>query len=152
MDHVAIMRKEWGLLPKILTGEKQIESRWYKTKRAPWNTITAGDIVYFKNSGEPVSCKATVEKVLQFAGLTPSSVRGIIRKYCRADGIEPTRLPFFSHHFQDKKYCILIFLKYPVAVRPFTIDKSGFGAMAAWLTAPSILSIARRRRYTGHVQ
>ncbi|MEI7477466.1 MAG: hypothetical protein WCJ81_02865 [bacterium] len=41
MDHVAIMKKSRKLIPKIVSGEKTIESRWYQTKRAPWNTVHA---------------------------------------------------------------------------------------------------------------
>lgn len=52
MHHVAIMKPSWKLIPKILSGEKTIESRWYQTRRAPWNGIAAGDVVYFKDSGE----------------------------------------------------------------------------------------------------
>ena len=62
MDHVAIMKKSWKLTEKILSGEKKIESRWYKSKYPPWGKIKKGDIIYFKDSGEPVSIKAKVEK------------------------------------------------------------------------------------------
>ena len=48
MEHVAIMKKSWGLTEKILTGAKKIESRWYKNKHTPWNRIKSGEIVYFK--------------------------------------------------------------------------------------------------------
>ena len=64
--HVAIMRRSWGLLEKILSGEKTIESRWYMQKSEPWESIDAGDIIYFKNSGAPVTLSASVDKVLQF--------------------------------------------------------------------------------------
>ena len=37
MEHLAIMKKEWKLTEKIITGEKRIESRWYKDKYPPWN-------------------------------------------------------------------------------------------------------------------
>ena len=77
MDHVAIMRKSWGLTQKILTGEKKIESRWYKFKRAPWNQIRSGDTIYFKDSGEPVRIRAKVSKVLQFSDLTPARVKNL---------------------------------------------------------------------------
>lgn len=50
MNHIAIMKKSWGLLPKILSGEKKIESRWYLNKNALWGKIKKGDTVYFKNS------------------------------------------------------------------------------------------------------
>lgn len=51
MHHIAIMNGPWNLIPKILSGEKTIESRWYRTRRAPWGGIRAGDTVYFKDSG-----------------------------------------------------------------------------------------------------
>lgn len=143
MDHVAIMRKEWGFLPKVITGEKRVESRWLKTKRAPWNRIRAGDAVYFKNSGEPVRSKVIVDKVLQYADLTPNRIRDILRSYGEKIGIEQDRLPFFLDSVQDKRYCVLIFLKDPAEVPPFNIEKSGFGMMAAWLTFPSIVAITK---------
>lgn len=126
MDHVAIMKPSWKLLPKILTGEKTIESRWYQTKRAPWDKIFAGDMVYFKNSGEPVTVKAKVKKVLQFKSLTPQKIKKIINVYGRRIGI--TTAP------PNKRFCILIFLENPEEIRPFEVDKTGFGAMTAWLT------------------
>lgn len=49
MEHVAIMRKSWGLTDKILSGQKKIESRWYKTwfgAMSSW--ITVDDIAKIK--------------------------------------------------------------------------------------------------------
>ena len=69
MHHIAIMKKEWKLTQKILSGEKKIESRWYSNRSAPWGKIKAGETVYFKDSGEPVSIKAEVVKVLEFSDL-----------------------------------------------------------------------------------
>ena len=37
MEHLAIMKKSWKLLPKILKGEKKIEARWYVSRVCPWN-------------------------------------------------------------------------------------------------------------------
>ena len=45
MDHVAFMRKEWGFGEKVLSGEKIIESRWYKFKKPPFDSIAQGDII-----------------------------------------------------------------------------------------------------------
>ena len=95
MEHIAIMRKSWGLTPKILSGQKKIESRWYKVRYKPWDSIKSGDIVYFKDSGEPVTIKATVGKVIQFSDLTPSKVKGILKKYGKADGIEQGQIKDF---------------------------------------------------------
>lgn len=141
MDHVAIMRKSWGLMEKILTGEKKIESRWYKFKRPPWNKVKVGGIVYFKNSAEPVKLKATVEKVLQFENLTPRKVREILGKYGKLNGIRRHETQKYFELFKNKKYCILMWLKQTEKVDPFEIDKTGFSAMSSWISVENIRKI-----------
>lgn len=138
MDHVAIMKKSWGLTQKILSGQKKIESRWYKSKHSPWGKIEKGDIVYFKDSGEPVSIKAEVKKVISFSGLTPKKVKEILNKYGQNDGLEKNRFQELFGLFKDKKYCLLMFLKNPKKIEPFEINKKGFGMMSAWLTLKNI--------------
>lgn len=138
MEHIAIMKKSWGLTQKILSGQKKIESRWYKSKRAPWEKIIRGDIVYFKNSGEPVSVRAEVEKIISFSDLTPQKVKDILDEYGKDDGIDENKLKDFFELFKDKKYCLLIFLRHPKAIAPFQINKTGFGMMSAWLTVENI--------------
>ena len=83
-DHIAIMKKSWNLTEKILTREKTIESRWYKNKYPPWDKIKPAETIYFKNSGEPVTIKTKVEKVLQFSDLNKNRVeeaRNKLRKF-----------------------------------------------------------------------
>ncbi|MEK7612109.1 MAG: ASCH domain-containing protein [Patescibacteria group bacterium] len=138
MDHVAIMKKSWGLTQKILSGEKKIESRWYKTKHSPWGKIKRGDTIYFKDAGQPVSIKAWVEKTIHFSDLVPNKARKILHTYGKDDGISKDRISYFYKLFKDKRYCILIFLKNPRKVKSFTIDKRGFGMQAAWLTVKNI--------------
>ena len=139
MHHLAIMNKSWKLIPKILSSQKTIESRWYQTRRAPWNTIKAGDTVYFKNSGEPVTAQADVSKVLQFELKTEADARKIVREYgkeiCIVNPNPKTwgKLP---------RYCILIFLKNPKPiVKPFNVDKTGYGAGVVWITLKNIMKI-----------
>lgn len=123
MDHVAIMSKKSGeLIPKILSGEKKIESRWSINKIAPWGKVHSNDVIYFKQSGGDVLAKAEVEKVIGIENLDQKAVRWIAKKY-RLKG----------EWGKDKKYCTLIFLKKPQKVKPFKINKSGFGSAAAWL-------------------
>lgn len=141
MDHVAIMKKEWKLTQKILSGEKKIESRWYVNRSAPWGKITAGESVYFKDSGEPVAVKAEVEKVLQFSELNPAKVKEILDKYGGAGGINVSDAGKFYERFKNKRYCMLVFLKNPQNIEPFNISKKGFGLMAAWLCVPDINAI-----------
>jgi len=138
MDHVAIMKKSWGLTQKILSGQKKIESRWYKSKYAPWGKIGKGDVVYFKDSGEPVSIKAEVKKVISFSDLIPEKVSWILDEYGNDDGIEKDKVKDFFELFKNKNYCLLIFLKNPKQIEPFEIDKTGFGMMSAWLSVGNI--------------
>jgi len=143
MEHIAIMRKSWGLTKKILNGQKKIESRWYSVKHGPWDRIKEGEIVYFKDSGEPVKLKAEVNKVVQFANLMPKRVKEILDEYGDDAGLEKDKIPEFFDRFKNKKYCILVFLKNPQEIKPFEIDKTGFGIMSAWITVNNVLKIKK---------
>ncbi len=136
MHHVAIMKKSWNLIEKILAGQKTIESRWYQTRRAPWNGIHKGDRVFFKNAGEPIQVQAYVADVLQFSLNTIDDIKKVIRIY--GGGIKLVQSDP-AYWVSVPKYCILIFLKNPRKIeRPFYINKKGFGSAAAWLTMPDI--------------
>jgi len=137
------MRKSWNLTRKILSGQKKIESRWYKVKYPPWGKIESGDAIYFKDSGNPVTVKAEVEKVIQFSNLAPKKVKEILVKYGTDDGIEKKDIPKFFEMFKDKNYCMLIFLKNPKEIEPFEIDKSGFSAMSSWIIVSNIDQIKK---------
>jgi hypothetical protein len=141
MDHVAIMKKSWGLIPKILSDKKTIESRWYQAKRAPWDKVRAGDAVYFKDSGGPIIARAKVAQVMQFEMGSLADARRI----CDAYGKEICLINDDPASWKAlPKYCILMRLKDPRAVRkPFLINKEGFGSAAAWICVKSINSIRR---------
>jgi ASC-1-like (ASCH) protein len=141
MDHVAIMKKSWRLLPKILSGEKKIESRWYKNMRSPWGKINKGDVVYFKNSGEPITVKALVSIVLHFSGLDYEKIKEILSKYNGNKGLGVSDPDKYYELFKEKNYCLLIFLENPEKIEPFNIDKTGYGSMSAWITVDDINQI-----------
>lgn len=138
MHHVAIMNKSWRLIPKILSGAKTIESRWYQTRRAPWNKIRRSDLVWFKNSGEPVTARATVSEVLQFEIGEVRDIEAILKKY--GDAIQLVNRNPRSWK-RIPKYCVLIRLSNPKEVEPFGINKKGFGISSAWLVVPNIRDI-----------
>ena len=136
MDHVAIMNPSWKLIQKIIAGKKTIESRWYQTRRTPWNNVQRNDRVFFKDAGKLVTATARITDVHQFEVKNLDDVVRIVKKYgkdiCLINPEPRTweRLP---------KYCILIHLKDPAAIKqPFAINKKGFGAGAAWLTVKNI--------------
>lgn len=137
MDHLAILKPSLKLLPKILSGQKTIESRWYQTKRSPWNKIQAGDKIYFKNSGQCVTTQATAHKIIQLEIKSQSQLLKTIKLYEKALGLKlnPTFWP------KIPKYCILIWLKNPKLIQSFQINKAGFGQNSAWLSLPNINKI-----------
>ena len=141
MHHLAILDKKRKLLQKIISGEKSIESRWYKLKKTPYGNIKTGDTVYFKDSGEPVTVQATVEKVLFFSDMTKEKYKEIIEKY--ADAICLQNRNINDYMKKNYNYITLIFLKEVKEIKPFSVDKTGYGMMAAWITVENIKKLKR---------
>lgn len=144
MEHIAIMKKSWGLTPKILTGEKTVETRWYRARYAPWNKVKKGDAVYFKDSGEPVTVKTIVSRVEQYENLDKKKTNEILEKYTHKDLGTTDIIPAVRKYTTGKKYCIVIHLRDPQAVEPFEIDKSGYGVMSAWICTDDINRLKKK--------
>lgn len=138
MDHVAIMTPSWKLIPKILSGEKSIESRWYQTRRAPWDKIAIGDRVFFKDSGKPITAKAKISRVWQFEIETTKDAEKIVAEFGRRICVINPDVKTWG---KIPKYCILIELEDPKSITPFTVNKKGSGAGAAWIAVGSIETI-----------
>ena len=138
MEHIAFMQKSRGLTEKIATGQKTIESRWYNVKYAPWGKIASGDIIYFKDSGEPITLRAEVEKILTFTGLMPQQVQALLEEYGKDCGIEPDQIPAYYERFRHKRYAMFLFLKNVQRVPPIEINKAGFGKKASWISVDNV--------------
>ena len=136
MEHLAILDKKRKLLTKILTGEKTIESRWYKSKIAPWGNIKAGETIYFKESGDPVRAKAEIAEAMQFY-LPQTDIPDLLEKYSKKICFT-SPMPELIAWCRERKYCILLRLKNVEPIEPFEINKKGFGLMAAWITVDKI--------------
>lgn len=142
MDHIAIMNPVWKLIPKILSGKKTIESRWYQTRRTPWNQASTGDTVYFKDAGRPVTACAMVADVLQFELASVEDAKRIVSRYGNEIALVNPNPETWGKIAQ---YCILVRLSDARPVDPpFEIDKRGFGTGAAWLTLEDVRSIRKQ--------
>ena len=130
MEHIAVMDPSLGMIPKIVSGEKDVESRWYMRRKAPWDRVREGDVVYFKNVGEPVTVRAEVSFVLQYS-LYEANRREIIREYGTRLGVDSR----FLEQVRDRRYCILMGLVNVVEIEPFGIDRrrGRFAFGDAWL-------------------
>src|SRR5579864_7556566 len=125
MEHIAFMQKSWGLTAKIATGQKTIESRWYNVKYTPWGKISPGDIIYFKDGGEPITMRAEVEKILTFTNLIPQQVQALLEEHGKDCGIEQDQIPVYYAKFQHKRYALFLFLKNAQRIAPIEINKAG---------------------------
>ena len=141
MDHIAIMNRSLHLLPKILEGSKSIESRWYMTRRSPWGKVKKGDTIYFKNSSERVTVMTKVEKVIQYSNLSQKKVKTILQEHYVHLGITKSEIGLYYNLHKNKKYCVLVFLSDVREVKPFDINKKGFGSQSAWITTTDINNI-----------
>ncbi len=141
--HIAIMKSSWKLLPKILSGEKTVESRWYKTKACPWNRVSPGDTIYFKDSGKPVTLKARVTRVQQYILESSEDATHLFLQIKNKDlGIKALTQKDIPQHVLDyisnKKYAIFVSFDNVQKIEPFNINKKGFGVQAAWLCVEDI--------------
>ncbi len=139
MEHLAILSKQSKLLAKILSGEKTIESRWYKFKKTPYENIAVGEVIYFKESGELVTARAIVSKVLFFDNLNEHKIRNLLEEYGARLGVSLS----YAEKVKDKNFCTLVFLENVEEIEPFEINKKGYGLMAAWITIDRIDSIKK---------
>ena len=142
MHHLAILDKKRKILEKIISGEKSIESRWYKLKKTPYGMIKPGDTVFFKDSGDPVTVQATVEKALFFSDLTKEKYKEIIEKYANKICLKNRNIEDYVK--QKYKYVTLIFLKEVKEIQPFTVNKKGSVLMAAWIILENIEKIKHK--------
>ncbi len=141
MDHIAIMKPAWKLIPKILAGQKTIESRWYQHRVAPWDRIKAGERIYFKDSGKPVSAIARVAFVIQKETNSIEGLEALVREYA-----EPIQMVERDPRVwkTQPRYVILLGLTEVQPITPFHIDKTGFGSAAAWLVVEDIERIKKK--------
>ncbi len=144
---IVIMKKRWHLLEKILSGQKTVESRWYNSRRCPYSInqprIKPEDILLFKNSGEPITVKATVNKVeqydLQKLGLNTQQFIEKHLQHIRDDlGINIlnyNKLPkAVKNYITNKRYAIFIwFANVKKLKKPIYFNKSGYGMQNAWI-------------------
>jgi ASC-1-like (ASCH) protein len=65
--HLMIVHQQY--VGSILTGQKIVEARLGSDRRAPYNKVEPGDIVYIKPTSQRVAAKAIVHRVDQYEGL-----------------------------------------------------------------------------------
>ncbi len=77
--HLMIVHPKYASL--IMTGQKLVEACLGVDRRAPYNRVNPGDVVYIKPTSQSVIGKAIVHRVDQYSGLTPEDIEHLQRIY-----------------------------------------------------------------------
>ena len=120
--HLVILKKPY--LEAILAGTKRIESRFSKTKRAPFGKVSSGDKLFLKESSGLVCAAATVAAVKNFENLTPKQTTELKQRYNRY-------IRGSNEYWQSKVNCafgLLVWLKDVQPIEPIRIDKKDWRA------------------------
>ncbi|HBG78289.1 MAG TPA: hypothetical protein DDW84_05505 [Phycisphaerales bacterium] len=121
-SHLVILKKQY--LDKILDGSKTIESRLTKGKCPPFDCVSPGDVLFFKESAGMVVAKAQAATVKQFSELTPQAIAKLKTEY-------NARICGDDEYWQlkaDSKYATLIKLKNVETIPPRRIYKKDWRA------------------------
>lgn len=70
--HVAII--DDSAVRQLLSGRKRIETRFYCSRRPPFDRIGVGDRIYFKRAGGEIIGTTYARIILQFHALTPGRI------------------------------------------------------------------------------
>ena len=120
--HLAILKKPY--LEAILAGQKQIESRFTRTKRAHFGRVLPGDKLFLKESSGPVCATASVATVQNFQNLTPKQIIELKQKYNR-------QICGSDEYWQSKADCkfgLLVWLEEIQPMEPVRIGKKDWRA------------------------
>jgi hypothetical protein len=81
-QHVAII--DAHAAEALLAGRKRVETRFSRTRRAPFGRANRHDIIHFKVSGGAIIGTCSVTRVRTLADLTPSRITALRRELDRA--------------------------------------------------------------------
>ena len=121
--HLAVFSEPF--LSALYSGEKTMESRITRSRIAPWDRLSPGDMVFVKRSSGPVEAVFTAGQVLQF-DLTQTPLALLQEKYSASLCADES----FWQSKQNCRYALLTQITALIRLTPFSIDKKG---MQTWL-------------------
>jgi ASC-1-like (ASCH) protein len=114
--HLAILVEPF--LSYLLTGRKTIESRFGKTRSAPYRQVGTGDVVFLKRTGGPVVGMLRVDRA-EFIELNGdrnwSHVRGFAEALCADETFWKDR--------REKQYATLVHVGAVKEINPVAVAK-----------------------------
>ena len=122
--HLVILKRPY--LEAILAGCKKVESRFTRTRRAPFGRVSVGDKIFFKLSSGPVCATAMISAVKHFEKLTPKQILKLKEQYnqliCGSDEYWQSKA--------ESNFGFFIWLDKVRSIEPVKINKKD---MRAWV-------------------
>lgn len=139
MDHVVYLDAKEKELEKVLSGEKCMIIRGATGRKLPYGRVHPGDVLWFiENSGDGlVKCHATVKSVFNSEKLTEQESLKIITEHQEMLHLTPNQIKRWG----GKRYLVLVEIENPQKIKPFAIDRSGYGNMDDWLPVGEIENV-----------
>lgn len=122
--HIAIFTPYW--IDLIFSGSKTIESRFAKTRLAPFGKVKPDDVVFMKESGGPLRGVFFVKKVVFYENMDLDTISEIDTDYNE----EIFGQPYFLDHWDrwvECKHATLIWIGEPIIkfAAPLTYKSQG---------------------------
>lgn len=136
-QHIAILTPGW--IPFLLDGTKTIESRFTKTRCAPFNQVREGDLIYLKESGGLILGSVVADRVDTFENLTKEETYALFKRYKERIFTDNLHFNTIPVHWNKARYATLIHVRKPVTfTHPVTFKKRD---PRAWVVLPEDLDI-----------
>lgn len=131
MDHVVYLDANAQELANLVSGKKKMVIRGAAGRKMPYGRVSAGDMLYFLNNDAEgsIRAKAKVKSVRNSEALTMKESAKLIEGHQAKLRLTDRQLKRWS----GKRYLVLIEVEQVKGVKPFSVDRSGYGNMDDWL-------------------
>lgn len=129
--HLVVVREQY--LKLLLSGHKRIECRLSAIRRAPYQAVAEGDLLWFKLSSGPVQAVAVVECAESRTSDSGADLVRWVKSHDRLIHAEPA---FYRDAADWVRFATLVWLKAVIAIRPMRISKTDQRAWVALKSAP----------------
>jgi len=141
MDHVVYVDTKARELEKLLAGEKTMIVRGATGRKLPYGRVQPGDRLFFiHNKGDGrLRVSTLVSEVFNSEKLTEEQAGDLLKTNQSKLNLTTEQIK----RWPGKRYLVLITVKDVHSIKPFAIDRSGYGNMDDWLAVGVIESVKK---------
>lgn len=125
--HLGVYSRDRGrdYISLMLSGNKTVDIKLYTKRIPPWQLISAGDIMYIKETSGPVVGRVLIPKVSYYEITNPEQTLGILLSIWREVGLDSEEHALNMYEkVWDRRYVTVFHLAEPVTLqKPVSIEK-----------------------------